>query len=179
MNGVNNGGLAVYGTLRIPADTNTPGARFSANSWADQKGNIWVFGGNNAGGSRGYLNDLWKYVAVTPAAEPAFSPVAGTYTAAQTVTITDTIPNATIYFTTDGSTPTTSSTVYSSPITVSSTETLHAIATVSDYSSSPIAIALYTIDLPPPHPNFSITGPAVSVTPGATAGNTSAITLTP
>jgi len=178
MNGVNNGGLTVYGTLRIPADTNTPGARF-ANSWADQKGNIWIFGGNNTAGSRGYLNDLWKYVAVTPAAEPAFSPVAGTYTAAQTVTITDTTPNATIYFTTDGSTPTTSSTVYSSPITVSSTETLNAIATASGYSTSPIASALYTIDLPPPHPNFSITGPAVTVTPGATAGNTSAITLTP
>ena len=179
MNGINNGGGAVYGTLRIPADTNTPGVRSSANGWADQKGNIWIFGGTNADASRGYLNDLWRYVAVEPTAAPAFSPVAGTYDAAQSVTITDTTPNAAIYFTTDGSLPTTNSTIYSSPIVVSSTETVNATAIASGYSASPVASWLYTINLPPPPPNFSITGAAISVTAGATAGNTSAVTLTP
>ncbi len=98
MSGVNNGGIPVYGTLRISAHTNTPGVRVSANSWADQKGNIWVFGGYNESGSRGYLNDLWRYTAVTA---------------------------------------------------------------------------------PPLHPNFSITGQGVTVAAGATAENTSALTLTP
>jgi hypothetical protein len=64
-------------------------------------------------------------------ATPTFSPAAGTYTAAQSVTISDTKPGATIYYTTNGTTPTTSSTVYSGPITVSASETLEAMATAS------------------------------------------------
>ena len=62
------------------------------------------------------------------AATPAFTPVAGTYSSAQAVTISTTTPSATIYYTTDGSTPTTSSSVYSGPIAVSATETVQAIA---------------------------------------------------
>ena len=52
----------------------------------------------------------------TSAATPSFSPAAGTYSSAQTVTISTTAPSATIYYTTNGATPTTSSTVYSGPI---------------------------------------------------------------
>jgi FkbM family methyltransferase len=45
---------------------------------------------------------------------PQFQPTAGTYYADQTVTITDSTSNATIYYTTDGTAPTTGSTVYTS-----------------------------------------------------------------
>jgi hypothetical protein len=84
------------------------------------------------------------------AATPTFSPVAGTYTAAQSVTISDTTTGATIYYTTNGSTPTTSSTVYSGAITVASTETLEAIAAATGYTTSAVASAVYTIANPAP-----------------------------
>ena len=117
-------------------------------------------------------------LAVTPvniAATPTFSPTAGTVTAPQSVSIADATAGATIYYTTDGTTPSTSSTVYNSAITVSSTQTIEAFAAVSGYISSAVATATYTF----PPPNFSITGTAVTLTPGATTGNTSTISLTP
>lgn len=76
---------------------------------------------------------------------PVFSPVGGTYTSAQNVTITTDTPDAVIYYTTDGSEPTMNSTQYSQPIVVSSSMTLKAIAYNLDGDSSPVATATYTI----------------------------------
>jgi hypothetical protein len=84
------------------------------------------------------------------AATPTFSPVAGTYTAAQTVSISDATTGATIYYTTNGTTPTTSSTVYSTAIPVASTETLEAIATATGYTTSAVASAAYILVNPQP-----------------------------
>ena len=91
---------------------------------------------------------------LTPAATPTFSIPPGTYSSAQTVTISDTTAGATIYYTTNGSTPT-ASTQYTGAITVSSTETIEAIATASGYSTSPVATATYTITPPAATPSFS------------------------
>jgi arabinogalactan endo-1,4-beta-galactosidase len=88
----------------------------------------------------------------TTATAPTFSPAAGTYTTAQTVTISDTTPGATIYYTTDGTMPTTASSVYSGAITVpatSASETIQAIAVASGYANSTVASAVYTISSPP------------------------------
>jgi hypothetical protein len=79
-----------------------------------------------------------------PLPAPTFSPVAGTYTGTQTVTISDSMTPTAIYYTTNGTTPTTSSTKYTGPITVSATETIEAIA-IFDGPSSPVATAAYTI----------------------------------
>jgi sugar lactone lactonase YvrE len=88
-------------------------------------------------------------VAISPvAAAPTFAPPAGTYTTAQSVTLSDATPNATIYYTTNGTTPTTTSPIYTTPIPVSSSETISAIASAPGYTISPIATAAYIIQIP-------------------------------
>jgi sugar lactone lactonase YvrE len=81
-----------------------------------------------------------------PAATPSIGLAAGTYVGTQSVAITDSMQGATIYYTTDGSTPATGSSVYSGPVTVSATETLQAIAVVTGYTESAVASAIYTIN---------------------------------
>jgi parallel beta-helix repeat protein len=97
-------------------------------------------------------NGGWNIDSVTfalpAAATPTFSLAAGTYTGAQSVTISASTSGATIYFTTNGTAPTTSSALYSAPITVSATETLEAITVASGYNNSAVAIAVYTITAP-------------------------------
>jgi Legume lectin domain/Chitobiase/beta-hexosaminidase C-terminal domain len=93
----------------------------------------------------------WSFVngTQTPTATaPIFSPAAGSYTAAQSVTISTPTPGASIHYTTDGSTPTASSTLYSKAITVSATQTIKALAVASGYSNSSISAGTYTISSP-------------------------------
>jgi hypothetical protein len=78
------------------------------------------------------------------AGTPTFSPAAGTYGIAQSVTISSTT-GAVIYYTVDGSTPTSASTLYSSSIiTPTGTTTIEAIAYFHGTPSS-VASATYTI----------------------------------
>ena len=111
-----------------------------------------------------------------PAATPVFGPPAGTYNAVQMVTLSDTTTGSTIYYTTDGSTPSTSSTVYTGPVTVSSSETIQAIATASGYVTSAVGTAAYTISLP----TFGLAVNPGSMTIAASGGEGLAnITVTP
>jgi len=88
----------------------------------------------------------WGVMSGTPtAATPTFNPATGVYTSSQSVTLSDTTPNATIYYTTDNSTPTTSSNVYSTPISVTATTTIKAFAVATGYNNSSVASATYTI----------------------------------
>ena len=75
------------------------------------------------------------------AAAPTFSPAAGSYGTAQSVTLTDATTGAAIYYTTDGSTPTASSTKYTAPISVSASETIKAIAAASGDTNSSVGSA--------------------------------------
>lgn len=77
---------------------------------------------------------------------PSISPAAGTYTSAQSVTITTATSGATIYYTTDGTTPSaTNGTVYGSAISVTATKTIKAIAVKTGMTDSDVASASYTI----------------------------------
>ena len=110
-------------------------------------------------------------------ATPTFSPAAGTYTSAQSVMIADSTAGAVIYYTTDGSAPTPSSTKYTGAITVASTETINAIATASGDTNSAVATATYTINLPAP--TFTLAASPTSATINSGQSATFTLTVTP
>jgi Chitobiase/beta-hexosaminidase C-terminal domain len=124
---------------------------------------------------------------------PSFSPAPGIYNSVQSVSIADANSTAAIYYTTDGSLPSTSSARYVSPISVSSSMTMKAFAVVGQQSSAVISGA-YTISLPAAklafttQPGDSTAGgaiaPAVTVAlldsngnPATSAGSTVSLTL--
>jgi N-acetylneuraminic acid mutarotase len=176
-----------YGIQGTPAGGNIPGSRTSAVSWSDKSGNLWLFSGWGQGNSffsdvETYpLNDVWEYrpsTATLPATPtPVFGTTPGTYDSGGPVTIFDAIPNASIHYTTDGTSPTTASTLYSGPVTVSSSETLQAIATAPGYGNSGVASAAYVITPPAATPVFSVaagayTAPQTVTVTDATLGAT-------
>lgn len=55
-----------YGTLLVPALSNTPGGRVAYNHWKDKQGNFWLFGGYESGpASLNIFADMWMYNPVT------------------------------------------------------------------------------------------------------------------
>ncbi len=102
------------------------------------------------------------------AATPTFSPAGGTFSSAQSVTISDATPGVTIYYTTNGTQPSSGSSVYSGPISVSASETLEAMAVSSSTSQSAFASATFTVNAQTPTPTPAITWP----TPAAIAYGT-------
>ena len=99
---------------------------------------------------------------------PIFAPTAGTYSSDQQVAIADSTSGATIYYTTDGSTPTTSSTAYTGPVPVAgdgTTLTINAFAVVSGMTDSEVATATFTIDY------SKVSTPQFDLTPGIYVGD--------
>jgi alpha-tubulin suppressor-like RCC1 family protein len=78
-------------------------------------------------------------------AAPTFDPAAGTYPGPQTVTIASGASGTTVRYTLDGSEPTLSSPVYSSPLAVDWTTTVKAKAFKADWTASPVASATYSL----------------------------------
>jgi len=138
------------------------------NPWAalalDAKGDLFgtTFDGGNLACNSGY--GCGTVFELTPAklttvVAPTFSPGAGIYTAVQSVTLADTAPGVTICYTTNGSLPAVSAAgvctaglTYSSssPIPVSTSTTIYAVAGGNGYASSSLVRAIYTIDAPAP-----------------------------
>jgi hypothetical protein len=124
----------------------TPGS-----GWVDtEQSNNYVYGGDSAFSedevvtatgvqtatatadtSGTYVNVIVALVAsgLPPVATPVFSPAGGSFISGQTVTISDSTSGASIYYTTNGTAPTTGSTAYAGAIAVPASETLEAIAT--------------------------------------------------
>jgi hypothetical protein len=86
---------------------------------------LWVFG-----------NSLW-------ANPPSVSPDGGIFTNSVTVTLSTNSPGAQIYYTIDGTTPTTNSPVYTAPLDFTNTTILKAMAAVPNEGNSPLVVALF------------------------------------
>lgn len=102
----------------------------------------------NPGSYEIVVNPANNKFTITPSvAAPVITPATGTYREAQTVEITCATPGAAIYYTTDGTTPTTSSTLYNGSFTVDATTTITAIAVSNGLTSDPVTSTI-TIKLP-------------------------------
>jgi len=107
-------------------------------------------------GTQGQLNVYGLLGGVTQVATPMISPAGKSFTGSLTVTITDGTSGATIHYTTDGSMPSGSSATYpSGGITVSSTQTISAIATLTGSLNSAVAAQTYTLQTQVLAPIFS------------------------
>ena len=112
-------------------------------------------------------------VPVTTVTTPVISPAGGTtmYTSGNlnVVTITDTLAGAAIYYTTNGSTPTSSSTLYTAPFTLTApgSATVNAIAVAPGYASSGVATATYTVSATAANFTASVAPSTVTVSPGS------------
>jgi hypothetical protein len=87
----------------------------------------------------GLLNSM------TQAAAPVFSPSDGTFSSATAVTISDSFPGVTIFYTTDGSVPTAASNVYAGPVVLTGNTTLKALAMDAGLRASPITSSNYAV----------------------------------
>jgi uncharacterized repeat protein (TIGR03803 family) len=148
----------------------------------DPSGNLFgtttqggVAGGECGDFGCGVVFKLSANVNLPGAAAPTFSPPGGSYNSVQSVTISDATVNSAIYYTTDGSTPTTFSTRYSGAITVNASETIQAIAVAPDFSNSSVVSADFTISTS----DFSLTPAATNLTVASGGQATDVISIAP
>ena len=125
----------------------------------DNAGNVYVADSGN--------NRISKGAPVT-VATPVIAPAGGTFTNSVTVTMTCATINAIIHYTTDGSVPTASSPTYSSPLTITNSGPVKAIAAATSYANSAVATATFTIYIPP---TATIGGTASPANGGSVTGS--------
>jgi hypothetical protein len=146
----------------------TPGAGASGSSMIPGSG---AGGVNNDGQIAGTYADatgvfhgyLLTPALVVQAAAPVFKLAGGTYTSPQTIKLTDKTPQADIYYTLTGATPTDKSTKYTAAIAITKTTTVKAIAEAAGFTNSAVATAIYKIVKPQ---TLIFTAPKTPVTYG-------------
>ncbi len=135
------GTLAAGGSIAVTVSINSNAAGLGAGSYSDT---VYFTNLTNNNGSTTRPVSL-QISAAQKVATPTFSLAGGTYPSALTVTISCATSGATIRYTKDGSTPTETSTLYSAPISITTTTTLKAKAWKSGWTASDVRTAVYTI----------------------------------
>jgi hypothetical protein len=144
------GGQATYATSSLSTGTHSISAAYSGSSTFSASSSTTLTETINAASS---------------VATPTFNPPGGSYTSAQSVTISDSTSRTSIWYTLDGSTPVPhSSPRFRNSITVSASETINAIASTSSADSA-VGTAVYDI------------GEAQTITFGTIATQTAAATI--
>ena len=95
-----------------------------------------------------YVDGTLTITPVGAAPPPIISPAGGSYTSTQTATISDSLAGAKLYYTTDGTEPTTASTLYAGPIAINASVTIRAIAVASGYKNSATSNATFNLSAP-------------------------------
>jgi hypothetical protein len=103
----------------------------------------------------------WGWTCTATAATPVLAPTSQSFSGSLSVSVSDSTPSSTIYCTTDGTTPTTSSPVYSSAFTVTSTTTIKCLGTAFGYNNSAVGSGTYTLVAP------TLTGVSITLQGGA------------
>ena len=114
----------------------------------------------------------YNYTIQQQVAAPIATPAGGTYIGTQSVGLSSTTPNAVIYYTLDGSTPSATNAnaqVYTTPLTVTTSVVLKACAAVTGMAMSAVVTNSYTI-LP------QVASPTFSPAPG-TFANTVTVSM--
>jgi hypothetical protein len=126
----------LYNTSQVSSDA--PGAPVKFTMPVVANGKVYV-------GTQTSVAVYGLFSSMTQAAAPTLNPGSGSFSTAVSVSISDSSPGTTIYYTTNGSIPTTSSNVYSAPIVLTTNTTLSAIAVGSGYRTSPVSVGNYVI----------------------------------
>ena len=148
----------------------------------DGAGTAFKFGVPTVTNGKVYASDKLKInvygILPTIAPAPAFTPAAGPYSGSVNVTMVSTFATASMYYTLDGTTPTTASRLYTGGFNLTATATVRAIAVVPDQANSAVASATYTIT-PATSSNVGLTSftSAPMIYNGSALGG-SAVTLT-
>lgn len=146
-------------TIYYTADGSTPttgSAVYSSPIAVAATATLKFFAVDAAGNSEGVKSASFTIDSVAPTTSA--SPAGGLFKAGQSVTLTAG-ETASIYYTTDGTTPTTSSAKYSSPISVSATATLRFFAVdAAGNSEAQVKSETYTIDTVEPTTTASPAG---------------------
>ncbi len=148
-------GAALYSTSTSANPTrDNPGLAVKFVVPTIANGKVYVGAGNQVN-----IYGLLATANTTPV--PVISPSGSSpvsFTGSQTVTISDAIAGATIYYTTNGTTPTSASAVYSKPLVITSNQTITAIASATGYLQSPSASQTFVLTSTAANPVFSLTG---------------------
>ena len=126
-----------YGSVNSFGKTTTPAAKFynkNSNSTYYLDSSIENITQNSDG------TVSFKFKAASNVPKPVISPDGGRYAEAQTVSISCSAEDATIYYTLDGKSPTTSSRVYTSPLTIRETTMVRAMAVVDGDESEVVSV---------------------------------------